>query len=212
MLQVKPFQEHTEEYERWFDDHQMAYKSELAAVKMQLLKVGENVRGIEVGLGTARFAEPLGIKEGVEPASHMRAIAQKRGVEVLDARAEHLPYRDLHFDFVLFVTIEHLDDLRAAIQEANRVLKPGGSVIVGFIEKNSPIAEEYQERRENSHFYRNATFYSAERVQKLLQEEGFSSFDVVQTLFGNLDDITMLQSPKTGWGEGSFVVVKAQKR
>ncbi|MCF8245036.1 MAG: class I SAM-dependent methyltransferase [Saprospiraceae bacterium] len=212
MLQIKPFQKYTEEYEQWFEAHPMAYESELSAVKMQLLKVGENVSGIEVGLGSARFAAPLGIKEGLEPASRLRDIARKKGVETIGGRAEKLPYRDLHFDFVLFVTIEHLDDLAAALKEAHRVLKHKGSVILGFIEKDSLIGQAYQQRRRFSHFYEHATFYTVERVKKLLNAAGFTSLDFIQTLFGELDDIDERQSPKDGYGEGSFIVVKADKK
>jgi hypothetical protein len=54
------------------------YRSELAAIKAFIPKKG---RGLEIGVGTWRFAEPLGIKEGVEPAKAMAAIARERGIK-----------------------------------------------------------------------------------------------------------------------------------
>lgn len=212
MLQIQPFEQYADEYEAWFNDHPFVYESELSAVKMQMLKVGENVRGIEVGLGSGRYAKPLGIREGVEPSERMRTLAARRGIEVMDAVAERLPYADMQFDFVLFVTLEHLDDAQLAFREAYRVLKRGGSIIAGFIEKNSLVGKAYQKKRHRSHFYRHATFYTAERVQKLLANAGFRHPDFIQTLFGDVDDIRELQSPKEGYGEGSFVVVKAEKK
>lgn len=212
MLQVQPFEQYSEEYEAWFGEHHFVFESELNALKAQLLKAGPDVRGIEVGLGSGRYAEPLGIREGVEPSERMRELAARRGIEVMNALAERLPYGDMSFDFVLFVTLEHLDDVQAAFKEAFRVLKPGGSVIAGFIEKDSPVGQAYQQKRHRSHFYRHATFYPADRVQKMLENAGFRNLDFIQTLFGKLENIQEIQAPQTGYGEGSFIVVKADKK
>lgn len=212
MVQVQPFEQYTDEYEAWFGEHHFVFESELSALKTQLLKVGEDVRGIEIGLGSGRYAKPLGIREGIEPSERMRALAAHRGIEVMNAMAERLPYGDMSFDFVLFVTLEHLDDVQAAFKEAFRVLKPGGAVIAGFIEKNSPIGLSYQQKRHRSHFYQNATFYPVDRIEKLLANAGFRNPDVVQTLFGKLDDIREIQAPQPGYGEGSFIVIKADKK
>ena len=73
----------------------------------------------------------------------MRELAIKRGLDVMDGTAEHLPYKDLHFNFVLFVTICHLDNVNEALKEAYRVLKNYGSIIIAFIDKNSSLGEEY---------------------------------------------------------------------
>ena len=107
MTHTKIFDRHVEEYEKWYEDYPEVYQSELTAIREQLLKLPENIRGIEVGLGTGRFALPLGIKEGVEPSSGMAEKAINRGIEVIEGLAERLPYGDLQFDFVLFVTIRH---------------------------------------------------------------------------------------------------------
>lgn len=211
MLQIKPFDQHAMEYDQWFNEYPEVFQSEVAAIKMQLLKLGGNVQGIEVGLGSGRFSKALGLTEGIEPAASLREMATKRGIEVMDAKAESLPYRDMHFDFVLYVTIQALNDAPSAFREAHRILKPGGSILVAFIEKDSTIGTAYQEKKATSTFYKNATFYSLERVEKMLKEAGFKKFDYLQTLFGELDEIETLQSPKEGHGEGSFVVVRAIK-
>ncbi|MCC8426612.1 class I SAM-dependent methyltransferase [Mucilaginibacter sp. UR6-11] len=99
-------------------------------------------------MGTGRFAEALGIKEGVDPLSGMREKASKRGINVRNARAEALPYKDLSFHVVLMVfCISYFEDLHAAFKEAYRVLKDKGGLIVGFIDKNSPIGEYYENRK-----------------------------------------------------------------
>jgi len=211
MIQSDIFNSHVEEYEAWYEKHNYAYLSEVAAIKEQFLKLPENLRGIEVGLGTGRFAKPLGIKEGIEPAMEMAKEAMKRGVEIMKGVAEHLPYAALQFDFVLFVTICHLDNVKEAFAEAHRVLKNGGCIIVGFLDKDQSVAKQYEDKRGRSTFFKHANFYSIDRVDNLLKEAGFRNFEYNQTLFGKLEKIKEVQTPKQGYGEGSFVMVKADK-
>ena len=152
MLKTQPFETHTAEYDEWFDNNKYAFDSEVEALR-EAFPIG-NLHGIEVGLGTGRFSVALGIKEGVEPAFEMREIALKRGIEVMDAVAEDLPYKDLHFDFVLMAaSISYFNNLQEAFREANRVLKPGGSLIIGFIDKDSIIGKSYEERKEKKGLY-----------------------------------------------------------
>ena len=212
MLQIAPFEKHVEEYDEWFDKHPFVYESELSALRQQMLSLPANLLGLEVGVGTGRYAGPLGIKEGIEPSAEMAKRAVRRGVEVVNAKAEKLPYRDIHFDFVLIVTICHLDNVPEALAEAYRVLKPGGAIVVGFLDRNGAIARSYEERRNYSTFYRHATFYSPTRVKSMLNKTGFKELNFTQTLFGKLEDIDTIQDPRPGYGEGSFVVVRAVKK
>lgn len=212
MKQTEIFEKNVEEYEKWYEDYPEVYQSELAAIKEQLLKLPENIRGIEVGLGTGKFALPLGIKEGVEPSAAMAAKAIKRGIEIIDGVAEKLPYGDLQFDFVLFVTICHFDNIKKSLAEAHRVLKPKGSILIGFLDKEQSVAKKYLEKRHRSTFFANANFYTVDRLTTLLKEARFKDLEFNQTLFDDLDKIKKIQMPKQGFGKGSFVVVKATKK
>lgn len=212
MLKTEIFDKYVEDYEDWYDKYPEVYESELAAIREQFLKLPENIRGIEVGIGTGRFAQPLGIKEGIEPSEEMAKKAVSRKIEVLKGVAEYLPYRDLQFDFVLFVTICHLDNVKLAIEEAHRVLKHHGSIIIGFLDKDHAVAKEYKERRDRSTFFSKAKFYSVMRIKQIIEEAGFKNLEFNQTLFGNLESIKDIQLPKSGYGEGSFIVLKATKK
>lgn len=212
MSAYRIFDENVEEYEKWYDEHTEVYQSEILAIREHLEKLPENIRGIEVGLGTGRFSQPLGIKEGVEPSEAMASLAAKRGIETMPAVAERLPYADLQFDFVLFVTICFLDNIKASLSEANRVLKRGGAIIIGFLDKERPIAKTYKERGSRSNFFANARFYRPDYVNKLLEQAGFRNITFNQTLFGQLEEIRQLQIPISGHGKGSFVVAMAIKK
>jgi ubiquinone/menaquinone biosynthesis C-methylase UbiE len=212
LKRTEVFEENAQRYDDWYDKRRPVYESELRAIRMQLQKLPTNISGIEVGMGTGRFAEALGIKEGIEPADNLRQMAINRGIEGMEARAELLPYSDLQFDFVLFVTICYLEDPVQAFKEASRVLKNSGSIIVGIIDRDRPIGQDYVDRKSHSLFYKHARFYSVDRTRDMLEEAGFRNFEFTQTLFGKLDEIQEPQDPEEGFGKGGFVVIKATKK
>jgi len=205
------FEENSVAYDEWFKAYPYVFESEVEAVRAAL-PTG-NIRGIEVGLGTGRFSEALGIKEGVEPIFEMRKFAYKRGIDVMDAVAERLPYKDLQFDFVLMVScISYFHQLHPAFKEAQRVLKNNGVLIIGFIDKNSLIGKNYELKKKESTFYKQAKFYSVERVTDEIRNAGFKDLVYTQTLFEELDLVNKMEPAISGYGDGSFVVIRAIKK
>jgi len=203
------FDNNVRRYEAWFEENPFAYVSELHALQA-LLPLSEN--GIELGIGTGRFAFPLGIRTGVDPSRAMAELARKKGIEVFFGVAENLPFKDTTFDFILMVTtICFLDDIDLAFQESYRVLKPGGSLIIGFVDKNSPIGKAYLLRKSESLFYKDATFYSVDELLPHLTTAGFKTFSFRQTLFDPIENMKEPSSTKEGHGDGSFVVIRAEK-
>lgn len=209
MPKIRPFEKYTDQYENWFEKNRYVYQSEINAIRVIL---PDFKNGIEIGVGSGRFAKPLGIKFGVEPSYEMRKIAQSRGIEVVDSVAEKLPFKDCIFDLALMVTtLCFLDDERKAFIEIYRILKPGGYFINGFVDKNSRVGRIYQKNKKKSVFYREAIFFTTEEVVKLLEKTGFKDFEFRQTVFSTLDKINQVEKIKEGYGEGSFIVIKAQK-
>lgn len=209
MPKVKPFEKYADKYEEWFVRNRFAYESELQAVRSLLPRAG---KGIEIGVGTGRFAAPLGIKLGVEPSKAMRMIAQKKGIKVVDGVAEALPFDDDQFDYVLMVTtICFLDDIETSFKEVFRVLKLNGSFIIGFVDRNSPIGKVYQKDKDESIFYKEAKFYSVDEVTLYLGKSGFRDLIFMQTIYQDLIKIKDIEPVKKGYGEGSFVVLRGVK-
>ena len=207
---VNAFDKNVDRYEQWFVDNPLAYVSELRALR-ELLPTSGN--GIEIGVGTGRFAAPLGIKTGLEPSRSMAEIARKRGVEIVPGVAEHLPFMDGEFDCALMVTtVCFLDDMDMAFQEVRRVLKAGGSFVIGFVDRESPLGMEYQDRKDKSAFYKDATFYTVEEIVSRLRRYGFGGLAFRQTLFRPLQEMEEVEPVKEGHGEGSFVVVRGEKQ
>ena len=125
-------------------------------------------------VGTAQFAAPLGVQVGVDPAAPMLTRAKARGVRTVAGVGEALPFAGATFDHALVVTtICCGDSPEARLAEARRVLVPGGSLVIGFIDRDSELGQYNLARRLESVFYRDATFYSASEVEQLLQGSGF---------------------------------------
>ncbi len=209
MPKIEPFEKYSIKYDKWFRENKFAYQSEINAIK-DILPRFDNA--IEIGIGTGKFAVPLGIKFGVEPSARMRKVAQNRGLEVMDGVAENLPLKNDSFDLALMVTtLCFLDDARKAFAEIYRILKPEGYFINGFIDGNSDIGKIYQKSKKKSIFYKTAIFYSVEEVIKLLKETCFKNIQFRQTIFRPVDNINKLEPVKEGYGKGSFIVFRAQK-
>lgn len=209
MSKVHPFDKNVDRYDLWFDRHRLAYKSELAALRMLL---PESRDGLEVGVGTGRFAAPLGLRVGVDPSRAMSKLAMERGIEALLGVGENLPLEDRSFDLVLLVTtVCFLNDVSAALEEAYRVLRSGGFILVGFIDRESLLGNVYEKRKQENVFYRKATFLSADELVSHLKQAGFTDLVFRQTLFLSPAGMTEADPVKPGYGEGSFVVVRGTK-
>ena len=172
--------------------------------------MGSPQLALEVGVGTGRFAGPLGIGFGIDPSLKMLEVAHSRGINVVRGVAERLPFRDSAFDLVLMVTtICFIDDVEASFREARRVLRSGGRFLVGFIDSESLLGKRLKAMKDNP-FYAEATLYSVKEVVDYLERAGFSVHEFLQTIFGSPEDLSAPEPIKQGFGEGSFVVVCAE--
>jgi SAM-dependent methyltransferase len=206
----EPFEEYTERYDRWFEKNEYAYESEMAALDEL---VPEDPDGVSVGVGTGRFAAPLGIETGVDPSTEMLKRASARGIETVRGVGEALPFEDCAFDTVLMVTtVCFVDDLEASLREARRVLRPGGRFVAGYVDRESSLGQRYVEGREENPFYRDATFVSTEEIDETLTAAGFGEREYVQTLFSYPEELEGPEEVRDGHGEGSFVGVCARVR
>jgi ubiquinone/menaquinone biosynthesis C-methylase UbiE len=209
MARTDPFDKYLNEYEEWFIEHRFVYESELEAVRHFIPK---NKKAIEIGIGTGRFALPFGITEGVEPSASMRKFAVQKGLTVYEGTAEEIPLPNESYDFALMVTtICFVDDIGKAFKEVKRILKLGGSFIIGLVDKKSNLGKVYEKMKEKNKFYRIATFYSVDKVKDDLSSNGFKDIEIIQTVFGNLQKIHEVQKFKEGYGEGGFVVICATR-
>ena len=204
MAGERAFRENYSRYDMWFDNNKTAYELELKALERFIPGKGT---GLEIGVGTGKFAVPLGVFAGADPVFEMFEKACAKGIKTVCAKGEKLPFKDNSFDYLLCVTaICFFDDILASFKEAFRVLKNKGSFILGFVDKASPLGQKYLEKKEKNVFYKEAFFYTVDEIVELLEISGFNDFGFLQTLIGESDEITQ------GYGRGGFAVIKAFKK
>jgi ubiquinone/menaquinone biosynthesis C-methylase UbiE len=170
------FEEFAADYDRWFEDHPGVYEAQL---RLLAGAVPPYQQGLEVGVGSGRFAVPLGICCGIDPSLSLAIIAKRRGVEIALGVGEYLPYDSESFDYTIMMTVIcFLDNIPGVFQEVFRVLRLQGRIILGFIERDGKIFRLYSREPEKGRFLRYARFYSVKDVVWEMQDAGFSGVEI----------------------------------
>jgi ubiquinone/menaquinone biosynthesis C-methylase UbiE len=206
------FDTEAERYDAWFDtpEGRTLFANELAAIR--LLWRDEFRPALEVGVGTGRFAQALGVECGIDPAAGALRLAERRGIQVQQARGEALPFPDASFGAVLMIaTLCFAEDAPALFREAARVLRPGGHLLVGDIPADSPWGKGYQRKKEAGHpFYRSARFYTVEQVVAMMAEARFHVTGFASTLTQSPLTPPTPEIPRMGVADAAgFVVILA---
>lgn len=192
MTMSDPFESCAAEYDRWYDSEKgkTIYENEAKCIKKLLGSCKDRI--LEVGVGTGRFAVLSKNVFGVDRAFSPLEIAKQRGIPVVQAKAESLPFRDKTFSCVMFiVTLPFVENIYLTLKEAKRVLEDEGSIIVGEVFLDSKLGSVYEEKKTRGHpFYRLAKFYSFTEFQKILSQCGLK----FEKVFGTLRDYPF-QSP-----------------
>jgi SAM-dependent methyltransferase len=208
------FDTEAERYDAWFDspEGRVLFENELAAIR--LLWRDEFRPALEVGVGTGRFAQALGVAFGIDPAAGALRLAERRGIQVKQARGEALPFPDGSFGGVLMIaTLCFADDVPALFREAARVLRSDGHLLVGDVPADSPWGRDYQRKKETEHpFYRHAQFFAMDELTKLLREPGLSPVAFSSTLIQSQPEAPRAERPQPGHvADAGFVCLLAQK-
>ncbi|MBN1461615.1 MAG: methyltransferase domain-containing protein [Armatimonadetes bacterium] len=173
------------EYDRWYDEPEG--RAIFAAELECLRSLAGQVEGdwLEVGIGTGRFSHSLGIRKGVDPSPQMLGIAAERGIEVLEGAAEDLPFSSDSFDGILMaLTLCFVADAQRALQECERVLRPGGRLLLGVVPADSPWGRDYSRKAAHNHpIYSTAHFRTMAEITELADKAGFIPVDARSTLF-----------------------------
>ena len=214
-MSYQVFDSHASEYDVWYDTE--AGKT-IFAMEVDCLKPllhGYSRPYLEVGVGSGRFAEALGIEYGIDLAPAMVHMAKARGVKVTEATGEELPFPDKTFGgFLMALTLCFLDKPQKALEEAWRVLQPEGGLVLGLILRNSPWAEFYADEGRKGHpIYSKARFLSKDGVESLLRMCGFKVLDYRCTLFQPPGQLTYQhESPVSGYQQSAgFVAMVSSK-
>lgn len=203
---VDHFQRTWKEYDEWYKAHPALFRTELAALRKAVPARG---RGLEIGVGTGQFAAALSIPYGLDPSSGMLGPAKRRGIEVVKGTGESLPFKGGIFDLVLIVfVLEFVDDLEAFLAEAARVLRAGGTLVTGLIDRDSEWGRHFHSSSQAGRFFHPP---SPRELLAVLEGLGLEPRGAWQALFGPPPDLEREEEPRAGFGQGGFVVLEAIK-
>jgi len=218
------FNQGAEDFEIWFKNNEKLFLSELKALEQM---VTEPEKCVSIGIGNGLFAEKLGIKKGVEPSSGMAELARAKGIEVIEGRAESVPIEDESADQVLLGTIlSYVDDKKKAVEEAYRILKDSGQVIISILPAESSFAMLYRLASIEGYylnkisprypypmdFLEGTDWISTEELINIMKETGFKDLKFMQTLTKHPRYSDQeIEEPLEGYKKGDYVVIKGVK-
>lgn len=211
---AKAFDGFAEDYDRWFDSPQGKILFQIEVGAIRLLMKGLEHPFLEIGVGTGRFAQELGIDFGIDPSAKELEIAEKRGINVENAKGEKLPFKVGSFGSVFIIfTLCFVENPLMVLSEVRRVLKNGGSLVVGLINKDSAWGELYAKKGKEGHpIYRHARFYSFNEVIKMIKSSSLDVEEYSSTLFQSPSDSPYMEYPLKGLISGAgFVCIRSKK-
>lgn len=187
---IQVFEHEAARYDTWFDSERgkILFASEVLCLRRLCDDLPRP--WLEIGVGTGRFAEVLGMDIGVDPALNALQYAKRRGVQALRALGQILPFKNRTFGAVfVIVTLCFADDTEGLLREVARVTRADGGIVLGIVPANSPWGSFYIARAKAGHlFYSEAKFFTLEEVRDLARDVGLQFDRSVSTLFANPDD------------------------
>jgi SAM-dependent methyltransferase len=155
------------------------------AVLFELADLKRGERILDVGCGDGNYtipaAQKTGFAVGLDPSEAMLDAAHRRrgGGETAYVRGtgEMLPFPSDSFDAVLIVTVLcFLPNPQALLQEAHRVLRPGGRLVIGELGRYSTWALRRRIRGMlGDPIWKDARFHSPRNLRVLLKGADFDN-------------------------------------
>lgn len=165
-------------YDRWYETPlgSLADRYEKALIH-RLARPQAGERALDVGTGTGHFALDLaahGLEvTGCDSSEPMleEARAKDPSLDWRYCQVASLPFPEDVFDLVLSVTVlEFVRDPALAVAEMYRVTAPGGRVVVGVLNAQSPWAAMYRQQQDGP--FHRARFHTPKEFLDLLGAYG----------------------------------------
>ena len=229
------FDEHASLYDAWFMQNSNVLLSEARLVARTLQ---ESKKILSVGCGSGLFEKILrenfgiDIKDGIEPAEGMAAIARQRGVNVEITTAEDGDFGNGKYDTILFNgSPSYISDLLPVVEKAYTSLPAGGRLILIDVPKESgygmmynlakavgtwdhPLLEGvYPPNPYPIELVKAANWRTTADKTEIMQKAGFKDIEFWQTLTTHpLDSDRVAEEPVAGHDKGDYVAVTGYKR
>ncbi|MFW6289430.1 MAG: class I SAM-dependent methyltransferase [Mariniphaga sp.] len=134
---------------------------------------------LELGCGTGHWSEFFSRAgfhvTAVDASDAMLEIAKKKEIKNVvfqKADAGSLPFPDRYFHSVASITmLEFVEDINRVMNEIDRVLIPGGTLVVGCLN----VLSEVGKNKDSDAVFKYGRFFTPETVRKLLSRFGTPS-------------------------------------
>lgn len=234
IMTMKPkFDGYAAQYDAWFMENDKLFESELRLFKKALGDI-EGKRVLSVGCGSGLFESMIDCSsiEGLEPSRDMGAIAQKRGINVIQFGAiEDSELEENAYDVIyLNGSSSYIEDLAYAFNICKKALKPNGKFISLDVPKESAFGFMYLLAKNVGTFEHPylegvmpklpyplelccaGVWHSTEEKIDVLKSLGFHDFDFYQTLLKNpMYTNEEVEEVASGYQSGGYVAIIAHK-
>jgi SAM-dependent methyltransferase len=139
---------------------------------------------LDIGTGTGHFAHEMKINgwevSGIEINDKARQASNERfGLSIISP-ADISLLKPGSFDCItLWHVLEHFNDIYMYIREINRLLKPGGTVVIALPNKNSYDADHFREYWAAWDVPRHVWHFNPDTLGFLFESRGFKMYDIV---------------------------------
>jgi ubiquinone/menaquinone biosynthesis C-methylase UbiE len=200
---------YADEYDLWYSKHPRVFESEVAAIKALQLEG----YGLELGVGSGALAAALRVNLGIDQSLNMLHLAKRKGVTVIQAAGEHLPFRNKSFEYILLInTLCFLEKPHIIIDEVWRVLKDKGSLILCEVPSDSSWGKLISKKGRKGHsFYSRGKLFSVMEIRRSLEDAGFIVADVKGTIRFKPGEREMVEEPESNIKDKSFVCLRVIK-
>lgn len=181
-------------YDKSFDGRFTAkFKSKM----FELCTVSEGDKVLDVGCGNGSLINAIKQKGNIKvygidisPEMIKECRGRYKNIEFQISRAEETPFVDSHFDIVIICCVlHHLHDPKKFFQEAHRILKTNGTLIIGEPHFLLPVRKFIDWIVSPLLQAGDNKLFSHEKLKSLFSENGFLVTEVykkgfVQTIVG----------------------------
>ena len=201
------------QYDAWYDNEgKLTFEIEVKAFRNVIPHLPKP--WLEIGVGSGRFAQALGIETGIDPSARLLEMATKRGIKGYLGIGEDMPFAAGSFGTAfLIVTLCFVDRPAEVLREVHRILEAKGRLVLGTVLQESPWGQYYLKKKAEGHrFYKNAHFLSYEELVEMLQQSNFTIDKTISTLFQKPGEVNEMESPREHYlPDAGFTIVVAKK-
>ncbi len=180
VISVRIFDGEARGYDAWYDTKLGRFVDEVETkLAFDMLRPLRGQCMLDVGCGTGNFSFKLvgagctvtGIDVSKNMLEKARSKADTQEVSFLEMDAHELDFPGGTFDGVISMAVfEFLERPEQALDEMLRVVKPGGHVVVGTINRDSPWGKLYTGEGMKDSVYRYAKFKTKEYMGNLRKD------------------------------------------